>query len=84
MTFHTNPVPHCPWQSGTHIKRPLLHFVGFKDDRWHSAVRVWGKPDFIHRFYDHRAVGDMAPGDKVVFACPEVVRENSFDDSANW
>lgn len=63
--------------------RPL-HFVGFKDDRYWSAVKVWGKPDFYHRFYDHRAVGDIAPGDRVVFACPEELREFSFDDSANW
>jgi hypothetical protein len=63
---------------------PLLHFVGFKNDRWHSAVKVWGKPHFIHRFYDHRAVGDIAPGDTVVFACSEELREYAFDDSANW
>jgi hypothetical protein len=63
---------------------PLLHFVGFKDDRYHAAVKVWGKPDFFHRFYDRRAEADIAPGDVVVFACPEVVREFSFDDSANW
>lgn len=62
-----------------------VHFVGFKDDRWHNAVAVWGKPDFVHRFYDRRAVADIAPGDKVVFADePGTVREYSFDDSANW
>ena len=74
------------WQNATnytgYTENPMLHFVGFKDDRWHNAVKVWGKPDFIHRFYDHRAVGDIAPGDKVVFACPEELREYSFDDSA--
>jgi hypothetical protein len=63
---------------------PVLHFVGFKDDRYHAAVRVWGKPDFYHRFYDRRAVADIALGDKVVFAGSEEVREYSYDDSANW
>lgn len=62
---------------------PILHFVGFCDDRYHNAVRVWGKPDFHHRVYDRRAVADIAPGDVAVFACPEVVREFNFDDSAN-
>jgi len=27
----------------------MLHFVRFKDDRWHNAVKVFGRPDFIHR-----------------------------------
>jgi hypothetical protein len=61
-----------------------LHFVGFKNDRLHSAVKVWGKPDFYHRFYDRRAVADIAPGDIVVFAGSQELVEFSFDDSQNW
>jgi len=49
------------------MTRPCVHFVGFRDDRFHNAVKVFGPPDFIHRFWDHRAVGDVAPGDTVVF-----------------
>ena len=45
-----------------------IHFVGFRDDRYHNAVAVFGKPDFFHRVWDYRAVGDVAPGDTVVFA----------------
>ena len=33
----------------------LVHFVGFKDDRYTTAVRIFGKPDFIHRIWDIRA-----------------------------
>lgn len=47
---------------------PLLHFVGFRDDRYWSAVRVWGPPDFIHPTWDFYAANDVAPGDVVVFA----------------
>jgi hypothetical protein len=48
--------------------RTAVHFVGFRDESYHAAVRVWGKPDFFHRYWDHRATGDVAPGDTVVFA----------------
>ena len=63
-----------------------VHFVGFRGDEYWSAVRVWGKPDFFHRTWDHRAAygGEIAPWDVVVFArgsaadqpCPY-----SFNDS---
>lgn len=76
------------WRAATdytpYTEYPALHFVGFKDDRWHNAVAVWGKPDFIHRFWDRRAVADVAPGDIVVFADEGPIRDFSFDDSANW
>ena len=45
-----------------------LHFVGFRDDAYLRAVRLFGRPDMVHRFWDKRAVGDVAPGDTVVFA----------------
>ena len=60
--------------------RPALHFVGFWDQNginvhkvtddlrtFHNAVKVFGPPDFVHRHWDHRAKGDIAPGDTVVF-----------------
>lgn len=62
------------------------HFVGFKNDRFNSAVRTFGKPDFIHRFWDVRAVLEVAPGDRVIFADGnefQPVNEWTFDDSAN-
>lgn len=50
-----------------------LHFVGFWDQDvatvmvFDRAVRLFGKPDFVHRHWDHRATGDVAPDDVVVF-----------------
>lgn len=35
-----------------------VHFVGFRTDAQYSAaVKVWGKPDFIHMFHDTRMWG---------------------------
>ena len=51
-----------------YVTVPLLHFVGFRDDRYWNAVRVFGPPDMLHRDYDVYAANDIAPGDMVVFA----------------
>ena len=48
--------------------RRAVHFVGFRDDRYWNAVRIWGEPDFIHEIWDHYARHDMAPEDIVIFA----------------
>ncbi len=47
---------------------PITHFVGFRDDRYWNAVRVFGRPHFIHRRWDLRAQRDIHPNDLVVFA----------------
>lgn len=63
----------------------MLHFVRFKDDRWNNAVKVFGKPDFIHRFWDVRATHEVAPGDMVVFATgddTQLVQPFAYDDSS--
>lgn len=60
-----------------------LHFVGFKDDRFLNAVRVFGQPDFIHRGWDLRAAREIAPDDTVVFAkgsFDQEPRKRSFND----
>lgn len=44
-----------------------VHFVGFRGDEFHRAVKVWGHPDFIHRGHDHRMYGDVDDGDTIVF-----------------
>jgi len=67
--------------------RSATHFVGFKDDRYHNAVRAFGRPDFVHRFWDHRAVVEAVPGDRVIFADADEfqpVNPWTFDDSANF
>lgn len=46
----------------------LVHFVGFRDDRYWNAVRVWGEPDMIHEAWDNYAQDETAPGDTVIFA----------------
>ena len=48
--------------------RPCLHFVGFRDDRWWNAIRVFGRPDFVHPKWDQRARREIALGDVIVFA----------------
>lgn len=42
------------------MTKPALHFVGFKDDRYWNAVKVFGVPDFYHRIFDQRAKQDRA------------------------
>lgn len=63
-----------------------VHFVGFRGMEYHSAVRVWGLPDFYHRSWDTRAQQEIAWGDVVVFACAKGDTNSppspySFDDS---
>ena len=48
--------------------KPALHFVGFRGDEYHSAARIWGKPDFIHPAWDRWAQQDMHPLDTLLFA----------------
>lgn len=62
--------------------RQAIHFVGFRGEEYHSAVRVFGRPDFIHPVWDTRAAREIADGDVLVFAnkeTPEVVRRNGDD-----
>lgn len=63
--------------------KPCVHFVGFSDDRYSAALRVWGEPDFIHRGWDKRARREIADGDTIVFADGPALqdpRTKSFDD----
>lgn len=59
-----------------------IHFVGFRGDEYASAVRVWGKPGFIHMGNDTRMRREMAPGDTVVFAngCEARPADRNFSD----
>jgi hypothetical protein len=64
---------------------PAVHFVGFKGDEYISAVRVFGRPDFIHRNHDIRLVrgGELHPVDTVVFAngSEKAMKLDATDDS---
>lgn len=52
-----------------------LHFVGFRGDEYGRAVRIFGKPDFIHIGWDRWARLEVVEGDVAVFA------KGSFDDA---
>lgn len=64
-------------------KMVVVHFIGFAGDEYWSAVRLWGKPHFIHRGWDLRARRDIGPSDLVIFAQGEwsgPPRVKSFND----
>ena len=60
-----------------------IHYVGFRDDRYWNAFRVFGGPRFIHRTWDQRARREIGADDVVVFANGDefqpVARFNSVD-----
>lgn len=64
-----------------------IHFVGFSNDRYNTAIKVFGTPDFVHRFWDYRAVQEVMENDIVVFANGDEtqnVNPYAYDDSANF
>lgn len=48
--------------------RQAIHFIAFRGDEYTRAVRIFGRPDFIHIRWDRRAQREIAPGDTVIFA----------------
>ena len=64
-----------------------IHFVGFSNDRYNTAVKVFGTPDFIHRKWDRRAVNEVMENDIVIFADgdeTQAIETFAYDDSANF
>jgi hypothetical protein len=61
----------------TNVSTACVHFVGFTDDRYWNAVRVFGLPDFIHCRWDKRAVREIDSIDLVIFANGEWMQEPS-------
>ena len=64
-----------------------IHFVGFSNDRYNTAIKVFGTPDFIHRLWDRRAVSEVVENDIVIFADgdeTQAVETFAYDDSANF
>jgi hypothetical protein len=45
-----------------------IHFVGFRGEEWRSAIKIWGRPHFIHIGWDRRAQREIMPGDTIIFA----------------
>jgi len=46
----------------------IVHFIGFKDDRYWNAVKVFGPPHYIHPGWDLRAAREIGQSDVLVFA----------------
>lgn len=64
-----------------------LHFVGFKDERVWSAIKVFGRPDFWHRVWDARVRQEIFEGDEVVFAAgdeTQPLKEFTWNDSERF
>lgn len=60
-----------------------IHFIGFRDDRYWNAVKVFGRPHFIHRGYDLRGLREIGEEDTIVFAEGEhdqEPRKKSYND----
>ena len=73
------------------MTKPCVHFVGFKDTgQYWRATKIFGPPDFIHRYWDVRARfgGEFDPTqDIIVFATGQFddpPRPFAFDDSAHF
>lgn len=64
----------------------MLHFVGFRDDRYWNAIRVFGQPDFIHQRWDWRTIQEYDPEtDTIIFATGNEhwrLARYSYDDSS--
>lgn len=65
-----------------------VHYVGFRDDAYLRAFRVFGGPAFIHRWWDRRAQRDIGEDDVVVFATGDetqpLARYNAPDIEEEW
>lgn len=65
-----------------------VHYVGFRDDRYWNAYRVFGEPAFIHRVWDHRARREIGSDDVVIFAEGDefqpVAERNADDIDERW
>ena len=61
-----------------------IHFIGFrKNEEYWSAVKVWGKPDFVHMIHDKRLYGDVCETDTLVLgskASPKPHPKYSWQD----
>jgi hypothetical protein len=64
-----------------------VHFIGFRGDEFNRAIRIFGQPNFIHMWHDHRMYGDVGDGDTLVFANkadPNVISQYSWQDHELW
>jgi len=58
-----------------------IHYVGFRTDaEYSSAVKVWGRPDFIHSIHDARMYGDVGPDDIIVIGSKGTEQVSEYVD----
>lgn len=65
------------------MTKTCVHFVGFRDDRYWNAVRIFGRPDFVHPRWDCRAAREIAPNDTIVFAIGTAADEPSLINASD-
>lgn len=64
--------------------KPAVHFVGFQKDReYWAAVKIWGKPGFIHQGNDTRLRLEIHDSDIVIYAngCEANPVEKNYSDT---
>jgi len=65
-----------------------VHYVGFRDDRYWNAYRLFGGPRIIHRRWDFYATRDVGPNDIVIFAQGDdtqpITDRNATDVDERW
>lgn len=58
-----------------------VHFIGFRGNEYHNAVKAFGQPDFVHMIHDNRMYGEVdINNDILVFgpkADPRVISKYS-------
>ena len=64
----------------------IVHFVNWTNpEQYWNAVRIWGKPDFVHRYWDSRVKGgEYHPNDTLIFFTgteSDTPRDPAFNDS---
>jgi len=49
------------------MSNPLVHFIGVEPAQYWSAMRVWGRPDYIHPRATWSCLGEIDRHDIVIF-----------------
>lgn len=61
-----------------------MHFVGFRDDAYLRAVRVFDSPCFVHPAWDQRTRREIADGDSILFATGDGTQEPSRHNAPDY
>jgi len=61
------------------MEKRLVQFIGVTDEQWNSAVRIWGQPDFVSKWYDYRSLGNIDWDNDIV-----VLGDKGRDKPIKW